>query len=186
MPVCGSPGSCNGTSVRIIGWASAVPIEAPLAQWNDGCDLRTSRFPRETRSPCAGSSRPPGEIPRHSGSSGCLARLIIPTASNKAESTPIEGNCVISSECVDAAVVKGPQRESAKPRSRNYSWGQLMKRVFAIDVLQCDRCGGVMRLMAAIHSPEATRKILDCLGLPSRPPPMAPAVREPALHFDQF
>ncbi len=46
---------------------------------------------------------------------------------------------------------------------------------FAIDVLQCDRCGGAMRLMATIHSPEATRKILDCLGLPSRPPPMAPA-----------
>jgi hypothetical protein len=59
---------------------------------------------------------------------------------------------------------------------------------FAIDVLQCDRCGGggVMRLMTAIHSPEATRKALDCLGLPSRAPPMSPAVREPTLHFDQF
>jgi hypothetical protein len=92
----------------------------------------------------------------------------------------------ISSECVDAAVAEGPQQESAKQRSRNYSWAQLMKRVFAIDVLQCDRCGGLMRLMAAIHSPETTRKILERLGLPSRPPPMAPAVGEPALHFDQF
>src|SRR5439155_13948954 len=54
-----------------------------------------------------------------------------------------------------------------------------MKRVFAIDVLQCDRCGGVMRLIAAIHSPEATRKILDCLGLPSRAPPMALASANP-------
>jgi hypothetical protein len=61
-----------------------------------------------------------------------------------------------------------------------------MKRVFAFDVLQCDRCGGVMRLMAAIHSPEATRKILDCLGLPSRAPQMAPAIRELALQFYQF
>ena len=42
-----------------------------------------------------------------------------------------------------------------------------------------------MRLIAAIHSPEATRKILDCLGLPSRAPPMAPAVRESDFHFDQ-
>ena len=65
----------HGTPVRIIGWASAVPIEAPLAQWNDGCDLRTSRFPGETRSPCPGSSRPPREIPRHSGSCSCLACL---------------------------------------------------------------------------------------------------------------
>jgi hypothetical protein len=44
------------------------------------------------------------------------------------------------------------------------------------DVLQCDKCGGVMRLIAAIHTPEATQKILDCLGLPSRAPPMASAV----------
>jgi hypothetical protein len=109
-----------------------------------------------------------------------------PTGSNKAESTPAQGNPVISSECVDAAVAGGRQQETAKQRSRNCSWAQLMKRVFAIDVLQCDRCGGVMRLMAAIHSGEATRKILDCLGLPSRPPPVAPAVCEPALHFDQF
>ena len=112
--------------------------------------------------------------------------MIIPTAINKTESTPAQGNPVMSSECVDAAAAKGPQQESAKQRSRNYSWAQLMKRVFAIDVLQCDRCGGVMRLVAAIHSPEATRKILDCLGLPSRPPPHASAVRETALHFDQF
>ena len=120
------------------------------------------------------------------GPAAALRALIIPTASNKTESTPVESNPVVSSECVDAAVAKGPQREAAKQRSRNYSWAQLMKRVFAIDVLQCDRCGGAMRLMATIHSPEAKRKILDCLGLPSRPPPMAPAVREPALHFDQF
>jgi hypothetical protein len=33
-----------------------------------------------------------------------------------------------------------------------------------------------MRLIAAIHTPEATQKILDCLGLPSRAPPMASAV----------
>jgi hypothetical protein len=54
------------------------------------------------------------------------------------------------------------------------------------DVLQCDKCGGVMRLIAAIHTPEATQKILDCLGLPSRAPPMGLPYREPAFHFDQF
>jgi len=29
-----------------------------------------------------------------------------------------------------------------------------------------------MRILAAIHPPENTRKILDCLGLPSRAPPL--------------
>lgn len=50
---------------------------------------------------------------------------------------------------------------------RNYSWAELMKRVWSIDVLECPRCQGRMRLPATIHSPVAIRKILDCLGLPS-------------------
>ena len=60
-------------------------------------------------------------------------------------------------------------------RPRNYSWSQLMRRVFEIDVLECPRCGGRMRILCAIHPPDAIRKILDCLGLPSRPPPIASA-----------
>jgi hypothetical protein len=32
-----------------------------------------------------------------------------------------------------------------------------------------------MCILSAIHLPEAIRKILDCLGLPSRPPPIASA-----------
>jgi hypothetical protein len=36
-----------------------------------------------------------------------------------------------------------------------------------------------MRLLAVIQDPEAIRAILDCLDLPSRAPPLAPARREP-------
>ena len=52
---------------------------------------------------------------------------------------------------------------------------ELMRRVFAIDVLECPACGGRMRILCTIHPPEAIRKILDCLGPPSRPPPTASA-----------
>ena len=38
---------------------------------------------------------------------------------------------------------------------------------------------GRMRILAAIHPPDTTRKILEHLGLPSRAPPIAPAVSEP-------
>ncbi len=62
------------------------------------------------------------------------------------------------------------------PRRHNYSWAQLMPRVFAIDVLECPRCGGRLRILAAIQSPDAIRKILDCLGLPSRAPPIRPTM----------
>jgi len=40
---------------------------------------------------------------------------------------------------------------------------------------KCPQCGGSMRILAAIQSSEAIRKILDCLGLPSRAPPVAGA-----------
>ncbi len=36
-----------------------------------------------------------------------------------------------------------------------------------------------MRIMAAILAPEAIRAILDHLGLPSRAPPLAPAIPRP-------
>ena len=45
--------------------------------------------------------------------------------------------------------------------------------LWAIDVLECPRCLGRMRILAAIHPPDAIRAILDCLGLPSRAPPIA-------------
>lgn len=57
---------------------------------------------------------------------------------------------------------------------RRLAWAELLRHVFAIDVLECPRCGGRMRVLAAIHPPETTEAILDCLGLPSRAPPAAP------------
>ncbi len=67
-------------------------------------------------------------------------------------------------------------RSDSPPQSaRTYSWTELMRRVWSIDVLQCPRCGARMRILAAIHPPGAIRKILDCPGLPFRPPPRLPA-----------
>jgi hypothetical protein len=63
------------------------------------------------------------------------------------------------------------QNNAGKIHPRNYSWAELMKRVFGFDVLKCDSCGGRMRILCAINPPAAIKKILDCLGLPSRPPP---------------
>jgi hypothetical protein len=35
---------------------------------------------------------------------------------------------------------------------RNYSWSELMLRVFELDVLKCPACGGRMRILCAIYS----------------------------------
>jgi hypothetical protein len=51
---------------------------------------------------------------------------------------------------------------------RRYAWSELLKRVFSVDSLKCERCGAKMRIVCAIHPPEAIRKILDCLGIPRK------------------
>ena len=40
------------------------------------------------------------------------------------------------------------------------------------------RSGARMRMLSAIDSPDANRKILGCLGLPTRAPPIAPALTD--------
>jgi hypothetical protein len=73
-----------------------------------------------------------------------------------------------------AAAAEKPHK-NAECMPRRYAWAQLLKRVFSVDVLECADCGGRMRILCAIHPPDAIRKILDCLGLPSKPPPISPA-----------
>jgi hypothetical protein len=88
-------------------------------------------------------------------------------------------HCVRSSCPIEA--------ETAKPdqHPRNYSWAELLHRVFAIDVLACPECGGRMRMLSAVHSPGAIRAILECLGLPARSPPVSPADADDSL-FNSF
>jgi hypothetical protein len=69
-------------------------------------------------------------------------------------------------------------------RARRLAWADLLRRVFAVDVLECPRCGGRMRPLATIHPPEATRAILQCVGLPARAPPLTPARPETDLADD--
>jgi hypothetical protein len=54
---------------------------------------------------------------------------------------------------------------------RRNEWSELLKRVFSVDSLKCPRCGGRMRIVCAINPPAAIEKILDHLGIPSKPPP---------------
>jgi len=55
------------------------------------------------------------------------------------------------------------------------SWACLLKRVFEIDVEHCPRCGGRLKIIAAIVDPQVIVKILAHLGLPARAPPRTPA-----------
>jgi hypothetical protein len=71
-----------------------------------------------------------------------------------------------------------------RPVPRRTPWAELLQRVFEVDALRCPRCGAQMRLLAAIEDPEVARKILGCLGLPARGPPLgaAPGVSVDSTH----
>jgi hypothetical protein len=94
---------------------------------------------------------------------------------------PYPGNAARTARCRDApdkeAGSSGPAGSSRPPR--RYPWEDLLRRVVALDVFECPDCGGRMRILSAIHPPEATRAILQCLGLPSRAPTIAPARPDP-------
>ena len=69
--------------------------------------------------------------------------------------------------------VEEPEARSAAP---HWSWAQLLKRVFALDMATCPFCRqGALRMIAAITQAEVIRKILRHLKLAADPPPIAPA-----------
>ncbi len=70
-----------------------------------------------------------------------------------------------------AASLLRPERSESLPR--RIAWADLLKRVFEVDALRCPACGGRMRLLTAITDPSVARRILECLALPPRAPPLA-------------
>jgi len=126
-------------------------------------------------------ARPPSESP----SLASLAEPPSHTEARGSERRELPDRCSPSSPPGARATRTpcGPEESSPEPdeqafRPRRLAWAELLRRVFAVDVLECPRCGGRMRLLAAIQPPDVTQAILDCLELPSRAPPIAPAVQD--------
>jgi hypothetical protein len=53
---------------------------------------------------------------------------------------------------------------SATDRQRALTWAQRLKRVFAIEIDLCRRCGGKLRVIASIEDPAIIERILEHLG----------------------
>ena len=78
-----------------------------------------------------------------------------------------------------AIVLKPGADDGASPNAgarspRRWSWARLLRRVFAIPVLVCERCGGPRRILGAVTEPHAVRRLLAALGLAAEPPPGRP------------
>jgi hypothetical protein len=85
-----------------------------------------------------------------------------------------------------------PARPAAYVRPSYVAWADLLRRVFAVDILACPDCGGRLRLLATIEDRTVVEKILTHLGLPvdlpqpsaARTPAWLPGVRAGADHQD--
>ena len=53
---------------------------------------------------------------------------------------------------------------SATERQRALTWAQRLKRVFAIDIEVCRRCGGRLRVIASLEDSAVIERILEHLG----------------------
>jgi hypothetical protein len=67
------------------------------------------------------------------------------------------------------------ESEDNGAKQKRISWAKLLSRVFALDMNNCDHCGGPMKAISAVIKQEVVVKILTHLGLPARAPPIAPS-----------
>ncbi len=85
--------------------------------------------------------------------------------------------CPGAGSTLRSTVVAAP---SARVRRRRYTWSELLRRCFAVDVLRC-RCGGRREVIAVINAGPVARKILRHLRLRTELPRFHPARGPPDL-----
>jgi len=119
---------------------------------------------------------------------GGSSPVSVPATGSKSAATPASGEEHLPFNTLPMAPPKPREpltSESLPPRPRRVEWAELLRRVFAVDVLECPRCASRMRLLAVIHPPEASRAILECLDLPARAPPTsAPVPEDSEVEFE--
>lgn len=183
---CGSQGRERRSSGG--GWLEYIATYAASVR---GCDLARARGGRapSTESPSERDRiMPVGEGARRAQTDSsletvfALVRVEGDSVSESAAATPNSASSRCPSASGSGVRPSGRERQRAclAPRCAGETArvAELMKRAFAIDVLECPRCRGPMRILATIHSPETTSAILASLDLSVRALPLAPARRD--------
>jgi ribosomal protein S27E len=97
-----------------------------------------------------------------------------------APASPDRARVVPKTRAAAAGKAVASSEPSATDRQRSLTWAQRLKRVFAIDIEVCRRCGGKLKVIASIEDPPVIERILGHLGgntesadpaNPSRAPP---------------
>jgi hypothetical protein len=77
----------------------------------------------------------------------------------------------------------GRRAAGVRARSGRLPWADLLRRVFADDVLQCP-CGGRRSVIAVVTDPATARTLLVALRLAQEPAAFAPARAPPQAELD--
>jgi hypothetical protein len=124
-------------------------------RWRDGSSAIVLE-PRELLARLAAQVPPPGahQVRYHGVLAPACAwrRYVVPASSQTGNGADWQRGC------------------SNVPRWKRMAWSDLLRRVFAVDALVCNRCGGRMRVMAAMRSPQAVSRFLDSVGAGRSPP----------------
>jgi hypothetical protein len=115
--------------------------------------------------PAVAGSKPAGHAPGHAASADTASM----PASTAALARPADEPAAFRLTSPEP-----PAPERAGPRYR-VPWAELLKRVFAFDVLECPRCAGRLEIIAFIAEGSVAKRILDHLGLDAQGPPLARA-----------
>jgi hypothetical protein len=106
--------------------------------------------------------------------------LLAPHARRRATIVP----SAVASSHPEAGARGEPEAAPSPPPQRRHPWADLIWRVFAIDVLRCDECGGRRRVIASITERSVMTAILDAMGLPTEPPRLHPARSPPQCDLE--
>ena len=145
----------------------AVPLRRP---WADG----TTHLVFE---PGAFLARLAALVPRPRVNLLLYHGVLGPRAAWRREVVPTAAAHAIGVSTAD----QSPAERPTSGEGRGWRWAVLMRRVFAVDVLACARCGGRLRLIATLEASETTRRILRHLGRPTKVPPPTPARAPPGV-----
>ena len=127
---------------------------------------------------------PRKHLTRYYGALGPRSRLRRAlTAATKAQATceELEAGFAVQWLLAAAKGVARAAREVASKASR--AWAACIRRIFEVDPVLCEGCGGEMKLVAVILRDSEIDRVLDHLGLPRDFPRNLPA-RAPPLPYD--
>jgi hypothetical protein len=134
---------------------------------------------QQVQSPADAATAEPVRTP-----SGCGAPQGQMNTTEAPPRTPEPDSSPCSLEPSASAALSKEDRPPKTVRPRRLMWAELLRRTFHFDITVCQKCQGLLILIAFITDPEVVYRILSHLNLPTQMPAVEPARQQEQLLFD--